>query len=416
MIPASRRTFRRPLALSLLAALAAPFAPSHASAAALGLPEVVERVKTKGPVALTSAADVQVATATRTAAPIPPFLNPTLEVLVDRGRATKDVQIIAQLYVPIEVSGQRSARIGEADAYLRWRQSDQRRAIASAVGEAVGAYGELLVSVERLRDATEGEKVAREESAYYRGRLEAKDATVVDVSLAEGELARWLQARSEAELSVARARTRLAAALGGGQVEAPAAGAAEVPALRYAEETTLLAKAAQSSPFLEAPGLEAQYWAASRDRLEADKTPPVSVVLIGGRGDLGEARYGAGIAWAFPVTRTNKVEIARADAERDRALVTKSVSGQAVETAARGHFQSLALSRAALATHDKVAIPAALAVVDSSLAAFKAGKIELNRVFLARRDLATARARRLDALATAWSAYAGLAQLLGELP
>jgi cobalt-zinc-cadmium efflux system outer membrane protein len=410
---------RRRAVAALLALVTSPIvalAPASAAAAPLTLPEVVERVKTKGPAALVASADVQVASATRAAAPLPVMLNPTLEVLVDRGKYTKDVQVVAQLYVPLEVSGQRSARIGEADALLKWRQADQRRAIALAVGEAVAAYGEVLVAAQRARDATDGEKIAREEAAYYRGRLEVKDATSVDVALADGEVARWLQARSEAELAVARARTRLEAALGGGVVEAPTGGSAEVPALRFADEATLVAKVAKDSPYLQTPGLEAQYWSASRDRLVADKTPPVSVVLIGGRGDYGEARYGAGFSWAFPVTRRNQVEIARADAEGDRALVTKSVAAQAVETAARGHFRALTLSREALVTHDKIAIPAALAVIDSSLAAVKAGKLDLARVFLARRDLATARARRLDALASAWSAYAGLAQLLGEVP
>jgi cobalt-zinc-cadmium efflux system outer membrane protein len=398
-----------------LVALVVPFAPRSAEAAPLSLANVVERARASGPVAQTSRAEVRVASETRAAAPLPPLLNPTLEILVDRGKYTKDVQVVAQLYLPVEMSGQRSARIEEADALVGWRKADQRRALAIAVGEAVAAYGEVLVAEQRVRDATEGEKNARDEAAYYRGRFDARDATSVDVALADGELARWKQARAEAELGVARARTRLEAALGG-PFELAGEAQPEVPALRYAEETVMLAKVAKDSPFLEAPGLEARFWSASRERLEADKTPPVSIVLLGGRGDLGEARYGAGVAWAFPVARKNQVEIARADAERDRALVSQSVASRTLETHARGQFRALELARQSLKTHDEVAIPAAKAVVDASVAAVKAGKIDVSRVFLARRDLAAARSRRLDALANAWTAYAGLTQLIGDLP
>lgn len=403
-------------ALVSAALVVGALAPRVAVADPLSLADVVERARTRGPAATTSAADVRIATVNRQVAPLSPLLNPTLEVFVDRGQFTKDVQVQSQLYLPFEVSGQRSARIEEAGAFLKWRQGDQRRVVAAALGEAVSAWGDLVVAGARLRDAADGERSAREEVAYYRGRLAANDATSVDVSLADAELGRWLQARSEAEIAVTRARTRLEAALGAVEVEAPATTSPEVPELRLRTEAALAARAAQVSPFLEAPGLEAQYWGAARERLVTERTPPLSVVLLGGRGDMGEARYGAGLSWQVPVTRRNQVEIARAETERDRAVVTRAVTRQSVETAVRGHFQTLARAREALATHDRVAIPAATAVGESATAAFKAGKTDLARVFLARRDLATARARRLDSLAAAWGAYAGLTQVLGELP
>ena len=61
-------------------------------------------------------------------------------------------------------------------------------------------------------------------------------------------------------------------------------------------------------------------------------------------------------------------------------------------------------------------MPALERAVSASMEAFKLGKIELTRVLLARRDLALARARRLDMIEAGWRAYADLTVLSGDLP
>jgi cobalt-zinc-cadmium efflux system outer membrane protein len=398
-----------------LAAVAAITIGAPAAAGPLSLAEVAERVRSRGPAATLGAADVRVAAALRAAAPLPPITNPSIEIVVDRGSATKDAAVQSELHVPFEVTGQRGARIEEADANLRWRKAEAQRLVAGALGEAVSAYGELAVATARLRDAEEGERAARDEAGYQRARFQASDATSVDVALADAEHGRWLQARSEAEIAVVRARSRLAVALGEERLEAEPA-AENVPALAAATEAALAARVTDAAPIVDAPAQEASFWAAARERLVADRTPPVSVVLLAGRGDLGEARFGGGLAWQLPVTRRAQAEIARAEGERDRALVARGVARRAVSAAARGNAAALAKAREALATHDRVAIPAASALVASARAALAAGKTDLGRVLYARRDLAAARARRLDTLALAWSAYAELAGLLGDLP
>ena len=54
--------------------------------------------------------------------------------------------------------------------------------------------------------------------------------------------------------------------------------------------------------------------------------------------------------------------------------------------------------------------------VQASVDGFKAGKIDITRALLARRDLAIARARRLDLIEAAWRAYADLVVISGDLP
>jgi cobalt-zinc-cadmium efflux system outer membrane protein len=389
----------------------------RAHAAFPRLSAVVEAARAKGPAVVLAGADLSVASSTRHAAGLAPLTNPYVEVRADRGKFTEDLAVSASVYLPIELSGQRSARIAEVDALVRWKQASRTAATASAIGEAVEAYGDVLVTGARLNEAAEGEKVAREESAYVEGRLARGDATVVDEALAEGEVARWLQSKSEAEVAMSLARARLAVALGDSLVDAPGEDdSPELPPLHVPSADALVAQVETTSPVIAAPGREADFFTASRERFDAEKYPPLNVVVLGGRGDLGEARFGGGLAWTLPLLRYNQAEIARADAEASRALATRAVVTREALARARGLYVAYQATHGALAEFDRSALPAAAALVDASLRAWKVGKLDLQRVFLARRDLAAAHGRRLDLIATGWRMYSGLAGLVGGLP
>ena len=85
----------------------------------------------------------------------------------------------------------------------------------------------------------------------------------------------------------------------------------------------------------------------------------LSVGLVAGRGDYGETRLGGGLAYAFPMFRTNRPESARAAAESSRALTEKSVH----EALALRRLRLLELEQQeltnALSVLTKVALPAA---------------------------------------------------------
>jgi hypothetical protein len=65
------------------------------------------------------------------------FGNPYLEVVADRGKFTHDVQVLSTLFLPVDVHGQRSARVGEADRLLEWRQLSRVEMQSRAMAEAV---------------------------------------------------------------------------------------------------------------------------------------------------------------------------------------------------------------------------------------------------------------------------------------
>ncbi len=130
--------------------VAAVVASERAHAEFPSLKDAIERARTKGPAALVAAADVRVAGATRYGAGLPPLTNPYLEIFIDRTKETRGLAAAqANLWLPIELSGQRGKRIAEVDAMVAWKQTAKLAAQSNAVGEAVAAYGEVLVAAAR---------------------------------------------------------------------------------------------------------------------------------------------------------------------------------------------------------------------------------------------------------------------------
>ncbi len=398
--------------------VAAALVANSARAEFPDLPKVIERARERGPLSLVAGAEVRVAGATRHAAGLPPLTNPYLEVFVDRGKDTNGfAQVQANLWLPIELSGQKGKRVAEVDAMVKWKTTARASAQAAAVGEGVAAYGEAIAAWARKLHAVEGEKIARDEAAYVTGRFEAKDATAVDKAQADGEVARWLTMRAEAELGYALGHARLAIATGDPSLGEPTAQSSlDLPALRFKDGDALAKYLIENSPMVKQYEYEAAYFMASREKWDADKYAPVNFIITTGRGDAGEFRIGGGLSWTFPVLRKNQGEVARSEAEGDRAKTNYAIAAAGVTARAKGFYVAYDVARKALQTIDEIAIPAAQTVVDASVTAWKAGKIEMTRVFLARRDLATARERRLEIATAGWRAYGDLAGLVGDVP
>jgi cobalt-zinc-cadmium efflux system outer membrane protein len=382
----------------------------------LTLDQVVARVRVQALAVADARGNVGVAEAAGVGARLSPFTNPYLEVQVDRGRATQDVQIQGLLFLPFEVNGQRGTRIREAEGLLAWRKVGLADAQARAMGEAIAAYGDVLTAATRLGDVMRAEEEAKNELSYFAQRMALGESTVFERSLAEAEVARWAQTRVETQLRLVNASARLSVLIGA-QVDAPPASVrASIPDLRIGQTDSDVAAIVEGSPQIAAVRKEIAYWDASRERVSREKFVPVNVLVVGGRGDLGEPRIGGGLSWTFPVTRRNQGEIANAEAQGSRAMAVAERLRQVVDVRVRAALQSYALSRAAVAEQDATGIPATERMVDAALTSYRAGKGEILRVFIARRDLLIARGRRLDLIQSAWNAYGELAAFKGDLP
>ena len=411
----------RRIGSALVAGALALVAPS-ARAEFPTLDVAIERARTQALVVADAEGELGVARAQMAGARVSALGNPYSEIQVDRpfsnyNAAGDKVQALSFTYFPIDIAGQRGKRIEEAERLLDWRKLGLVDARALATGDVVTAYGEYVVSTARVNAASIGEGTARDEAKYFQGRFEAKDTTLYEKSIAEAEVARWVQSRAEAELRVANSRARFAQLTGIPDPDKPPANASILPpTLRASWDDAHLARVVDKAPIISRLGAEKTYWSASIERYEREKIPPVSFEIIAGRGGQGETRLGGGAVITFPVTRRYQGEIARAENSRSNAAKRLELFRGVVTTRLRAARDAIQAVSKALEELDKNGIPALERAVSTSVEGFRAGKIDLTRAMLARRDLAIAQARRLDLLEAGWRAYADLVIFSGELP
>jgi outer membrane protein, heavy metal efflux system len=381
------------------------------------LAEVVAFAKERAPTVVTARMDVGVANASYAGARLAPVDNPYLEVFLDRGggTVTRDVAVQANLWLPIEMAGQQGRRIAEVDALVEWQKTRMESVQFNASGEAVRAYGDVLVAAERTRTLADIVQVASAEAKFYAERLTAGDATLHDERLARVELGRTTILLEESRADLVRSKMRLSRVVGRNVDEPGPAMVVAAPAPVEMTETGAARTAAQSV-HVRASEREADYFARSAERSAVEAHVPVNVIVSAGRGDLGETRVGAGLAWTFPVLRKNQGEQARARAERARALteadVMRRLLGQALQAL---HAERIEVRRA-LKTLETVTEPAARDSVEAAVVLKSAGKVDSLRVLTARRDLAMVRLRRLELLARDWAIVGDIVALTGKLP
>lgn len=346
---------------------------------------------------------------------VPWLANPYVEFQASRGAGMKDIAFSSFVMFPVEINGQRGARIGEADALLRWRTSVRDDVRARVEGDAIASYGLTATDVARVAAYARAELDAKTETDYYAQRLAAGDATQVDKSLADAELARYAQLKAEATIELLAAKTQLEQLIGI-PVDLPPAVAADVPPLRTSSADAFVKQATDGSPALKALTHESGYWGAQSDRVARDANVPLNLIVNFGRSDLGEFTVGGGLSWSFPITQRNQGAVALADAQKGRADTLHGAFEPLLASRARSLYEQYVLTRSALDALDANGVPAAERVVDFTQQAYKAGKVEYLHVLQARRDRATMQARRLDLVATMWRKYGEMVALVGGLP
>jgi cobalt-zinc-cadmium efflux system outer membrane protein len=377
----------------------------------------VAAAREHAPAVVTAQASARVARALHVGARLAPIGNPYTEIVTDRGSrgVTQGATLTATLWLPLEPWGQRGKRISEADARVGWADTSVETVQAQAAAEAVRAYGAALVEAERKRLLEQILETSQQESALYRARVEAGDATEQDAAQAAVEVARNAVALAECRADLQKALADLARILGVNEVEPPETGLTLRPP-QWAQPEAASDRAAQQAPAVKMLRKEAEFQGRSRERWAADARLPMMLMLSTGRGDLGEWRVGGGLALTLPFSRSNQGEQALADAERRRALTEAEVQRQATTSTLRGLERERQQIVAALSEIDAAMEPAGQAAVAAAVAVQKAGKGELLRVLTARRDLALLRTRRLEMIRREWNIISQRVALSGELP
>jgi outer membrane protein, heavy metal efflux system len=339
--------------------------------------------------------------------------NPYLEVTAERGshEVTKDVAISGSLWLPVELSGQGRSRGREADAFISMHAALLEQARARAAAQVVRAYGGAVVALQRSAVLSDLLTDARAEAELMAERLKGGDAVRPDASFAAVEAARHevMLAENDAELS--RSVGQLAELVG--SYDSDQLSPVAPPDLgRHAARPLRMDMTPRSRSLL----AEARFYAATAARSRREGQGMLSLGVVAGRGDYGETRLGGGLAYAFPVFRSNRPQTARAAAESSRALAEKGVHEKLASRRLRLlEVEQQQLTRA-LSVLTSVALPAAKEAVRSVAETYRAGKTELLAVLLSRRELSTLALRRLELFERSWLLVADYVEITGDLP
>ena len=409
---------RHVLALALLGSFTlgerpcAAAGPSAAPESRDALRHLIQNARERAPEVKRSLAAFSASKSAFVGGRLAPFGNPYLEITAQGANkdVVKDVALSGSLWLPIEVSGQRSSRQREAEEFVALHSTGVQVARASAASRAVKAYGRAVVAVERASVLAQLLVNARAESRMLAERMASGDAVQHDASLAATEAARdeMLIAENEAELVNARGELEELVGEAGAPLSpvvppllsAAGAGEEKLPALPQSQ--ALLA--------------ESRYYDASAERARREGGSLLSVGVIAGRGDYGETRLGGGLAYAFPAFRSNQLETARNEAESRRARTERQLFGEVASRrllVLRNEQQQLLR---ALAVLSEVALPAARTAVRAVQETYEAGKAELLSVLLTRRELSALSLRRLALFDRSWVLVGDYVEITGDLP
>lgn len=379
------------------------------------LATVLDQAKANAPQVRLGAAALAVSRTESVNAERLPLGNPYIEATGQRGSdgATRGIAWAGNLWLPLEPFGQRGRRMSEARAYRDIFEANLDLALAASLGEAFAAYGATHVAAERVLVIEQMVGLAKHTSEIYQARLASGDAVLRDATMAKVELARNEVLLQDARGRLTGALTHLSRLTGQSysQVSSPTLALPVVGFDDYLERVRR-----RLPPAVSSSDAEAEYFDRQRQRLDTEALGQPTLMLMGGRGDLGEARVGLGLAYEFPVVRSLQGERARAESEALKARTQSAVSRGLIERQLDGIAQRYRYGQGAFQMLTDVALPAAHAAVDSATATLEAGKTDWFAVLLSRRDLAMLSLERLDVVAQQWSLIGELIQLTGEMP
>jgi cobalt-zinc-cadmium efflux system outer membrane protein len=377
----------------------------------------IARARTRPVAVIAARGAARVAEAAAVGARLSSVGNPYLEVFADRGTSQQRPELVVQsnLWIPVDISGQRSRRIEENDRLRHWRGAETEAATIASIAHLVRCYGVAVVAAERVRFLETIVAMSAEEAALYEARLKVSDATTRDAKLAAVDLSRNRMTAAQARADLARALAELARATGAPGLLPPQQ-IEPAPTAPWVEMTRDPQAAIDGAPALTTLTREAEYFAASEARDEVEGHAPLNLIVSGGQGATGGARLGGGLAWTFPVLRRNQGERARAAAEQARARdVAGALRGELL-TQLRGLFDERQQVLSALDELRSYAEPAARAAVEAAQATERAGKGELLHVVMARRDLVSVRVSGLSLQQREWLLLGDLVSVTGRSP
>lgn len=326
-----------------------------------------------------------------------------------------DVQVSARLPVPLLVARTQALEAARADVDAA--ESDARAVALTAVKVALDLYVGVLAARERVELARARATLAEELLSAARSRVDAGDASRLELTLAEAEHAASRAAVLAAEGTLADATGALGFALGMPELRAELVEGALAEQTRAPDVGPLaideaVARALVERPDLATASLSLARAAATEEAAAFDWLPDLALgadyAFDGGEHvallavDIGLPLYDFGAAQRAEATA------ARARERQELELLRQAVRVE-VTRALAVHEKAAAASRLL----DEEAVPRALAAEALVRESYAAGKLDLAALLVVRRDTLAVREEHIERQLEAALAANQLALVVG---
>jgi cobalt-zinc-cadmium efflux system outer membrane protein len=383
----------------------------------LGLDGAVARALRQNPEVRAAEAEVRAARARLEGASALLASNPELSGAAGArdGEEGRTAEWEVGLSQPIEIAGQRGARIGAARAALgaaEARLAATRARIAADVRELLGR-----AAAARLRAAIEGDarRLADEAARAAERRFQAGDVARVEVNGARVERGRAARAELEAEQEVldALAELELVAGLEPGEASAvafalEAGGAADAP-----DPEALVREALEARRDLAGARLDVEA-AAAEERLAARAAVPTPALGVSvAREERADVVLGT-LSFELPLFSRNRAERGAASARAEQARTALAALERRIAREVRLAAEQVRSAGRVLEALDPGTASALAEDLALATRAYEAGQLDFVRWQLLRREALDARRERVGALEALNRARARLERALGR--
>lgn len=400
-------------ALGLATALLCPPAPAAPGPAGLTFEEALALARQRAPALLDATG--QVAEAQGPLAGATPLLraNPTLELEAGPRRLStgeRAPQVVLGLSQPLELGGQRGARLGAARAGLERQRALERDTQRRVLGEVAATFLRALHARQRLALVRGMEEAAQDTVRATQRRFEAGDVPVVDVNVARVALAR---ARAEVTSTEGEQEALLGELRGALGLEAESHLTVE------GDLSALAARPVEAAPpersDITALGAEVEEARAERRLAEGSRWPTLSVGLrYAHEGD--ETALLGGLGVTLPLFDRGQGARTTTEAHLQRLQTALGAARRARDVQVGAALVQYRKEREALEELTREALPLLADNEELARQSYAAGEMGLAEFLLVRRDVLDARADHLQRQLSAALARVRLCLQLGVLP
>ena len=342
--------------------------------------------------------------------------NPELQTLVEDTRAQTRTTTV-QLSQPIELGGQRAARVSAAQLSQAQVAIDLQARRAQVRADVTQAFFASAIAQERVRLAQASSDLAMRAFQAVAKRVQAGKVSPVEETRAKVAQATVVLELHQAQSEMRVAQQRLGSLLGKPSSALPPIDwQASVDAAAKFTPDFVNQRSARLSeaPLLRQARLEVDRRKALAELEEARRVPDVTVTLGTKRSqELGRSQAVIGLALPLPVWDTNQGNVLQALRLQDKAQADLAATQIRVDTQWTELSEQFQSAHAEIQVFEQDVLPGAESAWQAAVTGFELGKFSFLETLDAQRTLFQARAQYLRALGEMHRAAADIDRLLG---